>query len=95
MFEEHTIVCLLTSLYSFLSFNPLLLCLTTIRHETSAVIYFALMCQLMVVGTIQSQQKFPIWGEVKKETLFSAKSSVVIQHDYETQEQLNSVTVGL
>lgn len=34
----------------------------------------------MVVGAIQRQQKSPFWGAVKKETVFSANGSIVIQH---------------
>lgn len=46
----------------------------------------------------QHQQESPIWGVVKKEILFSAKSSIVMQHvceDRMTVEQLSSATAKL
>lgn len=43
------------------------------------------------LAPIQHQQETLIWGAVKKETLFSANSSTVIQQGRMAVEQINSV----
>lgn len=43
------------------------------------------------LAPIQHQQETLIWGAAKKETLFSANSSTVIQQGRVAAEQINSV----
>ena len=60
-----------------------------VRHDT---------CQLMVVGINSTKQGSPVWGVIRKETLFSANSSAAIQHSCENNmaaKQLNNVTAQL
>ena len=50
-------------------------------------------CQMMVLVSIQHQQESPIWGAVKKETLFSAHSLTVTQHSLWEQQGYDGLWV--
>lgn len=54
------------------------------------MVYMCAHCQPLVVGAIQYQQESPVWCVVKKETLFSQNSSVVIPNGYENSRAVKT-----